>query len=272
MVRGFPKQNQVGRDEIPETIEMPLEGAESIEKAVSSEAKPKPKSQRLQRVEAKQPAGPLPDEAQPAPEAPKVAQQDAAAAFMAATSQSQAFATPTTGLLGAVRLGLPDADVYFRTKPIEEVINPDGTKTYLKQAIVSLYKLLDGARESNTEPRLWLVADFLVPAFAERKAKVRKHQLRLAVDRQSTPYLIPVPIDARDIWGSSLRTVLEHSDTKWVKMYSDSKKGRMHELGDKQDLEPSFPIEDFATLYMLALMPVYVDTKEHDIYKRICGA
>jgi hypothetical protein len=84
--------------------------------------------------------------------------------------------------------------------------------------------------------------------------------------------LIPVPIDARDIWGSSLRTVLEHSDTKWVKMYSDSKKGRMHELGDKQDLEPSFPIEDFATLYMLALMPVYVDTKEHDIYKRICGA
>ena len=40
----------------------------------------------------------------------------------------------------------------------------------------------------------------------------------------------------------------------------------------EQTLEPTFPIEDFETLYMLALMPVYINTKEHDIYKRVCGA
>jgi hypothetical protein len=268
MTCGVPKQNTNGRDEITEPVETPLEGAEPIDKAATSEPKPKRKS--VKKVKEEHP--PLPDEAQPAPEAPKVAQTDAAKSFMAATSKAQAFAVPTTGLLGAVHVGLPDPDVYFRTKPIEEVINPDGTKTFLNQAIVSLYRLPDGARESNSEPRLWLVADFLVPAFLERKAKIRDYQLRLAVDRQGTPHLIPVPIDARDIWGSSLRTVLQHSDTKWLKIYSDSKKGRLHEFGDEQDLKPSFPVEDFAQIYMLALMPVYIDTKEHEIYKRICGA
>ena len=119
---------------------------------------------------------------------------------------------------------------------------------------------------------MWLVADHLVPAFTERKAKIRLYQLRLAVDRQGTPYLIPVPINALDIWSSSLKTVLQRSDTKWLKIYSDAKKGRLHEFGDEQTLPPTFPAEDFASIYMLALMPIYIDTKEHDIYKRVCGA
>ena len=63
-----------------------------------------------------------------------------------------------------------------------------------------------------------------------------------------------------------------HSDTKWLKIYSDSKKGRLHEFGDEQTLEPTYPLEDFKTLYMLALMPVFVRLVDHDIYKRVCGA
>ena len=84
--------------------------------------------------------------------------------------------------------------------------------------------------------------------------------------------MIPVPADARDIWGSSLRVVIQQSDAKWLKMFSDAKRGRLYELGDDQTLVPSFPVEDFATIYMLALMPVFIDSKEHEIYKRICGA
>ena len=147
--------------------------SESIGKATSQGAgapiEPPPgevksKGRRRPRVKkAEKPNGPLPDVAQPAPEiskvvpfpnmaqpapeAPKMAQQDAAKAFFEATANSQAFQAATEGLLGAVHLGLPDADVYFRTKPIEEVINPDGTKGFLNQAIVSLYKLPDGARK-----------------------------------------------------------------------------------------------------------------------------
>ena len=128
------------------------------------------------------------------------------------------------------------------------------------------------ASEIQREPRLWLIDKPLVSAFKERKAKIKEYQLRLAVDRQGTPYLIPVPLDAHDIWSVSLRTVMSHSDSKWLKIYSDSKKGRLHEFGDEQDLEPTFPKEDFEELYMLALMPVFVNSKEHDIYKRVCGA
>ena len=277
---------------------IPAEPSESIGKATSQGAgapiEPPPgevksKGRRRPRVKkAEKPNGPLPDVAQPAPEiskvvpfpnvaqpapeAPKMAQQDAAKAFFEATANSQAYMAATEGLLGAVHLGLPDADVYFRTKPIEEVINPDGTKSFLNQAIVSLYKLPDGARKDPSEPRLWLMDKALVPAFRERKAKIREYQLRLAVDRQATPYLIPVPLDAHDIWGTSLRTVMQHSDTKWLKIFSNSKKGRLHEFGDDQTLEPTYPVEDFETLYMLALMPVFINTKEHDIYKRVCGA
>jgi hypothetical protein len=213
----------------------------------------------------------LPNEAQAAPEAPKMAQKDAAAEFMKATAKSQAFAVATDGLLGAVRLGLPGADVYFRVKSIEEAIGPDGKTAYLNQAIVALYKLPDGARMSPTDPRLWLVADSLVPAFRARKAKVQDYQLRLAVDRQGTPYLIPVPIGGRDIWSTSLANCVRIAEGQWIKMYSDSKKGRLHEPGDDQTLEPTFPAEEFSEIYMLALMPVYIDTKEHEIYKRICG-
>jgi hypothetical protein len=214
----------------------------------------------------------LPDEAKPAPVTPQAAQRDAAEAFMKATSSSQAFAVATAGLLGAVRLELPNADVYFRVKPIEERINPDGTKIYLNQAIVWLYKLPDGARANASEPRHWFVDESLVPAFKERKAKITLHQLRLAVDRQGTPYLIPVPIGVRDIWGTSLATVVKLAETKWLKMYSDPKKGRLHEFGDDQTLKPDWPVEDFAVIYMLALMPVYIKDKDHDIYKRICGS
>ena len=221
---------------------------------------------------AKEEQGPLPSETQAASEPPKAAQQDAAKSFFEATASSQAFVAATEGLLGAVRLGLPDPDVYFRTKPIEEIVNPSGTKAYLNQALVSLYRLPDGARESPSEPRLWLIDKTLVPAFKEKKAKIREYQLRLAVDRQGTPYLIPVPVDAHDIWGSSLRTVMRYSNSKWLKIFSDSKKGRLHEFGEDQTLEPTYPKEDFPTIYMLGLMPVYVTTKEHDIYKRICGA
>jgi hypothetical protein len=267
MTRESSKQTKTGPEDAPE--ETSPDG-EPIEKTASAEAKQK--KTRRQKAKIEEPAGPLPDEAQRAPEPPKVAQQDAAKSFMAATSKSQAFAVATEGLLGAVRLDLPGADTYFRTKPIKEIVNPDGTKAYLNQAIVSLYRLPDGARMSPSEPRLWLVADSLVPAFVERKAKVRDHQLRLGVDRQGTPYLIPVPVDARDIWGSSLRVVIQQSDTKWLKMFSDAKRGRLYELGDDQTLVPSFPVEDFATIYMLALMPVFIESKEHEIYKRICGA
>ena len=239
-----------------------------LEKAVSEEVKSK--ASRKKKINEQRP--PLPDEAKPAPGPPKVAQKDAAKAFFAATASSQAFQAATDGLLGAVRLGLPDADVYFRTKPIEEVINKDGTKSFLNQAKVSLYRLPDGARQSSSEPRLWLIDKPLASAFKERKAKIKEYQLRLAVDRQGTPYLIPVPIDALDIWSSSLRTVMAHSDKKWLKIYSDPKKGRQYEFGDEQDLEPTFPAEDFEELFMLALMPVFVNSKEHDIYKRVCGA
>jgi hypothetical protein len=268
MTRESLKQTRAGLEDAPE--ETSPEYCEPIKKTASADAKPK--SQRRRKVEAKEPASSLPDEAQPAPQAPKAAQQDAAESFMASTSKSQAFTVATEGLLGAVRLEIPGADTYFRTKPIEEVVGPDGVKTYLNQAIVSLYRLPDGARTTPSEPRLWLVADSLVPAFRERKAKIRDYQLRLAVDRQGTPYLIPVPLDAHDIWGSSLRAVMQHSDTKWLKIFSDAKKGRLHEFGDDQTLAPTYPVEDFATIYMLALMPVYIDTKEHDIYKRVCGA
>ena len=256
MTRESSKQTKAGLEDAPEETS-PAYG------------EPKP---RRQKANIEEPAGPLPDEAQLAPEPPKVAQQDAAKAFMAATSKSQAFAVATEGLLGAVRLDLPGQDTFFRTKPIEEIVSPGGTKTYLNQAIVSLYRLPDGARKSPSEPRLWLVDNSLVPAFVERKAKIRDYQLRLGVDRQGTPYLIPVPVDARDIWGSSLRAVIQQSDTKWLKIFSDAKRGRLHELGDDQTLDPTFPVEDFAKIYMLALMPVFIDSKEHDIYKRICGA
>ena len=269
MTRGTPKQNTAGRDEIPETVDTPLEG-EPVEKAASSGVKPQ--SQRRRKVKIEEPAGPLPDEAQPAPEPPKAAQQDAAKSFFEATASSQAFVAATEGLLGAVHLGLPDPDVYIRTKPIEEIANQDGTKTYLNQAIVSLYKLPDGARTSPSEPRLWLIDKSLVDAFKEKKAKIREYQLRLAVDRQGTPCLIPVPIDAHDIWGTSLQAVMRHSDTKWLKIFSDSKRGRLHEFGDDQTLEPTYPREDFETLYMLALMPLFINSVDHDIYKRVCGA
>ena len=182
MTRESSKQTKAGLEDAPE--ETSREYGEPIGKKASAEAKQK--KPRRQKAKIEEPAGPLPDEPQPAPEPPKVAQQDAAKAFMAATSKSQAFTVATEGLLGAVRLDLPGADTYFRTKPIEEIVNPDGAKTYLNQAIVSLYRLPDGARMSPSEPRLWLVADSLVPAFVERKAKVRDYQLRLGVDRQGT--------------------------------------------------------------------------------------
>ncbi len=267
MTRESSKQTKTGPEDAPE--ETSPDG-EPIEKTASAEAKQK--KPRRQKAKVEEPAGPLPDEAQPAPEPPKVAQQDAAKSFMASTAKSQAFVAATEGLLGAVRLSLPDADVYFRTKPIKEVVAQDGTKAHQNQAIVSLYRLPDGARESPSEPRLWLIDAPLVSAFKEKKAKIRDYQLRLAVDRQGTPYLIPVPLDAHDIWGSSLRTVVQHSDTKWLKIFSDPKKGRLHEFGEDQTLAPTFPAEDFATIYMLALMPVFINSKGHDIYKRICGA
>jgi hypothetical protein len=65
---------------------------------------------------------------------------------------------------------------------------------------------------------------------------------------------------------------MPHSDTKWLKVFSDSKKGRLHEFGDDQSLDPTYPVEDFKALYMLALMPVFINSREHDVYKRVCGA
>jgi hypothetical protein len=256
-------------DEKPEGIEFPEGGAKPSGRKAKPDGAGRP---RAQKAKVEEPTEPLPDETKPAPGVVPPLHKDAAKAFMEATSSSQAFAVATAGLLGAVRFGLPDADVHFKVKPVEEVINLDGSKSYLNQAIVSLYKLPEGARMGPTEPRLWLVAEHLVPAFKERKSKIIPHQLRLAVDRQGTPYLLPVPLGARDIWGSSLATCVKLAETMWIKMFSDSKKGRLHDPGDEQTLKPSWPVEDFATIYMLALMPVYIDNKEHEIYKRICGA
>jgi hypothetical protein len=234
MTRESSKQTKAGLEDAPE--ETSREYGEPIEKAASAEAKQK--KPRRQKAKIEEPVGPLPDEAQPAPEPPKVAQQDAAKAFMAATSKSQAFAVATEGLLGAVHLGLPDPDVYFRTKPIEKTINSKGEEILLNQAVVSMYKLPDGARVGS-EPRLWLVAESLVSAFKERNARIRSYQLRLAVDRQGTPYLIPVPLDAHDIWATSLKYVLTHSDTKWLKIFSHQKTGRRLSLATSRRLSQS---------------------------------
>jgi hypothetical protein len=290
MTRKNDKQQTGGRTEVPPTIEMfpktvstPESAGDERVAANGGEPQPSepPKAKTGRRRRTKpdgigaksgEPIEPLPDKAKPAQEAPKTAQQDAAAAFMKATAHSQAFATASAGLLGAVRLGLPDSEVHFKVKPIEEVTNPNGTKEYRNTAIVSLFKLPDGARINMSEPRMWLIHEDLVPAFKERKAKIYQYQLRLAVDRQGTPYLIPVPVGARDIWGTSLATVVKEAEKQWVKMYSDPKKGRLHDPGDDQKLEPQWPREEFAAIYMLALMPVYVQDKDHDIYKRVCGA
>ena len=194
MTRKFQDDHNSGGGEIPPEQGEPIEPLPSAPRE-----KAKPKRVRKAKTKTEKPNGPLPDEAKPAPEPPKVAQQDAAKAFFEATASSQAYVAATDGLLGAVRLGLPDADVYFRTKPIEEVVNPDGTKSFLNQATVSLYRLPDGARKDPSEPRLWLIDKALVPAFRERKAKIREYQLRLAVDRQGTPYLSRPPRHSRHL-------------------------------------------------------------------------
>jgi hypothetical protein len=167
MTRKNSGQNSLG--EKPETIVPPSESRELIERATSSKAKAKRERPRKRKPEK---PSPMPDESQPAPASPQVAQQDAAEAFMKATSQSQAFTPATQGLLGSLRLGLPDRDVYFKTKQIEVITQSDGSKGYKNTALVWLYNLPDGARLSQSEPRLWMVDEKLVPTFREKKAKV----------------------------------------------------------------------------------------------------
>jgi hypothetical protein len=242
----------------------------------SGEPKPngsgEPKAKKAKKAKIKeQPAGPLPDEAQKAPDAPQMAQQDAAEAFMRATSQSQAFTPATQSLLGSVKMGLPDRDVYFRVKPIEEVKLPDGKIIYKNVAVVWLFSLSRGARMSMNEPTQWVVDVALVPAFQQKKARIEPHHLRLGVDRQGTPTMIAVPTD-RGWSADGTRKVILEAETRWVKQWWDAQKGRQWEPGDDQALVPTWPVESFEVLYMLAVGPIYINDKTHDIYKRICGA
>jgi hypothetical protein len=190
---------------------------------------------------------------------------------MRSTSQSQAFISATSGLLGRVRLGLPDREVYFKVKPIETIVGLNGKRIYQNTALVWLYNLPDGARITQNEPRLWMIKDTLVSAFLEKRAKVEQYQLRLAVDKFGVPYMIPIAI-AKQFAADGLRKVVAQAEVQWVKQYWDTKLGRMWDPADDQALVPAWPVESFAELYLLALGPVYVETKEHEIYQRVRGA
>jgi hypothetical protein len=213
----------------------------------------------------------MPDKAERAPEPPKKAQQDAAEAFMAATSQSQDYAPAPQGMLSNVRLGLPDRDVYFRVKPIEEVPLPNGKKKYLNVAIAWLYSVPRGSKLTMNEPNQWVVDATLVPAFMDKKARLEQCHIRQAVDRQGRSYMIPIPI-APGWSADGTRTVVREAETKWVKQWWDPRKGREWLAGDEQSLTPDYPPESFEVMYMLSVKPIFIDTKEHEIYKRVCGA
>jgi hypothetical protein len=217
------------------------------------------------------PAGPIPDQAKSAPDAPQTAQEDAAEAFMKASSTSQVYTPATAGLLSTVKFGLPDRDVYFKVKPIETVKKPDGSTVYKNVANVWLYSLPRGAKMTPNEPNQYVIDETMVSAFQQRKARVERYQLRLAVDKQGTPYIIPVPMELG--WAAEgTRKVVVEAETRWVKQYWDQQKGRLHDPADEQTLAPTWPVESFAVLYMLAVGPIYIKDKEHEIYRRLCGA
>jgi hypothetical protein len=123
-----------------------------------------------------EPSRPIPDEAKSAPDLPQMAQEDAAEAFMKASSTSQAYTPATAGLLSSVKLGLPDRDVFFKVKPIETVKKPDGSVEYKNVAQIWVYTLPRGAKMSPNEPNQYVIDEKLVPAFQQRKAKVERHQ------------------------------------------------------------------------------------------------
>jgi hypothetical protein len=82
--------------------------------------------------------------------------------------------------------------------------------------------------------------------------------------------MIPVPMEPG--WAADgTRKVVVEAETKWVKQFWDQQKGRLHEPGDEQELKPAWPVESFAVLYMLAVGPIFIKEKDHDIYKRLCG-
>jgi hypothetical protein len=209
----------------------------------------------------------LPDEAQSAPPPPKLAQEDAAAAFLKATSQAQDYTPSAPGALSSVKFDLPDRDVYFRVKPIEEVTLPSGSKQYKNVAIVSTYTVPRGSKQTMSEPNKWAVDPSLVDALRNKEVRLDKCQVRQAVDKQGASYMIPVPVDG---WAASgTQEVIRQAETKWIKQWWDPKKGRLWRADDDQSQAPEWPPESFEVLYMLAVKPILIDSKDHEIYKRV---
>ena len=160
-----------------------------------------------------------------------------------------------TKLLTKVTVGKPKPAVFFRAHPDEGMTFP-----------AMVY--------DDKEAREQYLVD---PAVAqELGGLVRPVLLCAAIDRQSNPFLIPVPLPgedgSRNPWHESLAQAVEHAKKAWLRMSANMHVGAYDiYLAEGTLPQPVWPAHDMDALVQVAFRGKIISSLDHPVVQSMLG-